>query len=161
MVVWTHTPLAGGPSHKSLLSVCRVNWGHDKSENPNSDIVYLTTTAGNLKEMPKMMVWNRGKSFKISKFWVSVLNFRGLIQNCIPICGWMMFLSSLWPWDKNITCAPKKVLSPTQARHWLGEVSRDSVKPMGKLLDGIPRSRPLLLMVQKSCKYKYAKLYIC
>lgn len=36
--------------------------------------------------------------------------------------------------DKNIPCTPKKKLSPTQARHWLGEVSRDSVKPMGKLL---------------------------
>ena len=81
-----------------------------------------------------MMVWNRGKSFKISNFWVSVLNFRGLIQNYIPICGWMMFLWSLWAWDKNITCQKKKSLSPTQARHWLGEVSGDSVKPMGKLL---------------------------
>ena len=70
MGVWTHTPLAGGPSHKSLLSLCRVNWGHDNSENPNSDIVYLTT-AGNLTEMPKMMVWNRGKSFKISK-WLGI-----------------------------------------------------------------------------------------
>ena len=106
-----------------------------------------------------MMVWNRGKSVKISKFWVSVLNFRGLIQK---------FYSNLWMDDvsfffvglgqKHHVHKKKIKLSPTQARHWLGQMSRDFCEANGEappllcIYWWYLRSRPLLLMVQKSGK---------
>ena len=105
-----------------------------------------------------MMVWNRGKSVKISKFWVSVLNFRGLIQK---------FYSNLWMDDvsfffvglgqKHHVHQKKKTQPHTSASLARPNVQRfceanGEAPPLLWIYWWYLRSRPLLLMVQKSGK---------